>query len=169
MTVFFSTPGTATLQRFQQFKLHFHIRLNKYHIYTILMSCFNIFTPTTITTKQILCFLTYLLHGAKSSLEANRSSAGQEIPSILRNPEVHYHVHNSLPPVPEPDWFSPCHHPTSRSSILTLSSHLHLGLPSGLLPSVFPTKTPYQPLLSSIRATCTAHLSKFLSNIIKKL
>ena len=39
-------------------------------------------------------------------------------------------------------------HPTSCRSMLTLSSYLSLGLPSGLLPSVFPTKTLYVPLLS---------------------
>ena len=36
-------------------------------------------------------------------------------------------------------------HPTSWRSILILSTHLHLGPPSGLLPSRFPTKTLYTP------------------------
>jgi len=49
-------------------------------------------------------------------------------------------------------------HPTSLRSILILSSHLLLGLPSGLFPLGFPTKTLYTPLLSLTRATCPAHL-----------
>jgi hypothetical protein len=35
-------------------------------------------------------------------------------------------------PYPEPDQSSLCTHPTSRKFILILSSHLRLGLPSGL-------------------------------------
>ena len=59
-------------------------------------------------------------------------------------------------------WASPIQstypHPTSRISILILFTHLRLGLPSGLFPFGFPTKTLYAPLSSPIRATCPAHL-----------
>ena len=64
--------------------------------------------------------------------------------------------HLSLP------WASPIQsiylHPTSWRSILILSTHQRLGLPSGLFPSGFPTKALYTTLSSPIRSTCPAHL-----------
>ena len=47
---------------------------------------------------------------------------------------------------------------TSWKSILILSSHLGLGLPSGLCHSSFLTKTLYASRISPIRATCPAQL-----------
>ena len=59
-------------------------------------------------------------------------------------------------------WASPIQsiypHPTSWRSILILSTHLRLGLTSGLFPAGFPTKNLYTLLSSPIRATCPAHL-----------
>ena len=57
---------------------------------------------------------------------------------------VHYRTHKRPPPVSIPGQ-SIYPHPTSWRSILTLSTHLHLGLPSGVFPSSFPTKTLYTP------------------------
>ena len=49
-------------------------------------------------------------------------------------------------------------HSTPWRTSLILASHLCLGLPSGLFPWGFPTKTPYTPLLSPIHNTCPTHL-----------
>ena len=65
-------------------------------------------------------------------------------------------------PYPEPARSSPYPpHPTSWRSNIILSSHLHLGLPSGLFPSAFPTKTLYTPLFPPICSTCPAHFIIF--------
>jgi hypothetical protein len=49
-------------------------------------------------------------------------------------------------------------HPIFLRSILILPTHLHLGLPSGLFPSYFPTNIVYAFPFSEIGATCPAHL-----------
>ena len=93
------------------------------------------------------------------SWEANRFSASQEIPFILWNPKIHNRTHKCPPPVPILSQLDPVHtpFPTSWRSVLILSSHLRLCLASGIVPSGFPNKTLYTPLLSHIRATCPAH------------
>jgi hypothetical protein len=50
-------------------------------------------------------------------------------------------------------------HPISLRSILILSTHLRLGLPSGLFHSGFPTNILYAFRFSPIRATCPVHHS----------
>ena len=57
----------------------------------------------------------------------------KKFPAFLWNPKVHYRTHKRPPPVPilgQPIQ-STYPHPTSWRSILILSTHLRLGLPSG--------------------------------------
>jgi hypothetical protein len=85
------------------------------------------------------------------SWEASRLSASQENPCVLWNLKVHYCTHKSLPPVPILSHINPVHappHPTCWRSIL-ISSHLCLGLPSGLLPSPLPSPIRHTNILLS--------------------
>jgi hypothetical protein len=77
----------------------------------------------------------------QSPLEANSHSASQEIPHLSCSPIVSYRVHTCPPLVPILSQMHLVHifPPYFLKSILLLTSHLRLGLPSGLFPSGFPT------------------------------
>ena len=102
-----------------------------------------------LLTYLLVYLLTYYMQQSPTWVR-NRFSASQEIPRIYGTRRFitaftsarHLSLSwarsiQSIPP-----------NPTSWKSILILSSHLSLGLPSCLFPSCFPTKTPYTPLLS---------------------
>ena len=104
------------------------------------------------------------------SWEANWFAASQEIPAFHGTRRFITALtsvrHLSL------SWTSPIQsirpHPTSWRSVLILSTHLRLGLPSGLFSSGFPTKTLYTPFSSPICARfrkCSISF-RFLTKII---
>jgi hypothetical protein len=94
------------------------------------------------------------------SREAASCAVTREFSNILRNRKfitvLPRALHWSLSCFRSIQTISP--HPISIRSVLILSTHLRLDLPSGLFPSGFPTKILYAFMLSLIRATCPVHL-----------
>jgi len=62
-------------------------------------------------------------------------------------------------PIPKPDQSSRCSHPVSLRSVLILSSHLRLGLPSGRIPAGFPIKILLALLLTPVCTTWPTHIN----------
>jgi len=75
----------------------------------------------------------------QSPWEGYSRSASQKIPRRLCNPNVHYRIHETIEPYPEP--IEPSLHPNSLfQGPLNITSHLRLGLPDVLFPWSFPTE-----------------------------
>jgi len=81
----------------------------------------------------------------------------KKFPRILRNPKDPHRFHINPPTVHILRQITPIHAPVNRFLGSYKPIHLHLRLPSGLLPSDSLTKTLYVILLSPIRATCPTH------------
>jgi hypothetical protein len=77
--------------------------------------------------KTIWITSNYMEHSP--SWDAANCAATQELHNILWSPKVHYRVHKSPPLVPILSLLNPVHSIPPRS-ILILSTHLRLGLPS---------------------------------------
>jgi hypothetical protein len=92
------------------------------------------------------------------SWETTSSTATQKLPNFLWNSKVHYRVHKSRALVSILSQINPVHStPSYLRSILILSTHLRLGLPSGYFPSGFATNILYTFLFSP----CLLHALSF--------
>ena len=120
-----------------------------------------IITLSELLTPLLIYLLTYLLHGAESFLRSKLVCSYSKNSPHFMEPEgsLPHSQASATCPYPGPAQSSPYTHIAPRwRSILILSTLLRLGLPSGLFPSGFPTKTLYAPLSSPIRTTFPAHL-----------
>jgi hypothetical protein len=102
----------------------------------------------------LLTLITHSLMELSPSWEAANCAATQELPSILWNPKFHYRVHKT--PHRLLSWAKSIQSTPSHSVTkihFNKSIHLHLGLPSGLFPSGFPTNILYAFYFSPIHVT----------------
>jgi hypothetical protein len=121
----------------------------------------HLFSYVIIITLSPVKFAYSITPWSSAILEKSLTVQLLKFPTIFWNSTVHYGVHKSsplvLPWVRSTQFIPP--YPTSLRYLLISSSHLGLGLPSGLFPSGFPTKILHTFLFARIHATFPAHLT----------
>jgi len=136
-----------------------HFRVNKIRTNVNLQAGWGI---VSLSRGTVLTYLLTYSMVQSPSWEANWFAASQEIPRISRNTKVLYRTHKRPPPVSILGQPNPVHIPTSHLSILILSTHLRLGLPSGSFPPVSPIIPYTPPLLTHTRhMPSPSHSSRF--------
>ena len=135
-----------SVKKYILLKLHTYLPYSKPVLYHALLLCGSQYKDHFHEVFN----LTYSIQQS-NSWEANRFSAGQEIPLISLKPKIYYPIIKCPPPLPISSQLDPIHapHPTSWRFIIIISSHLSVGLPSGLFPSGFPIKFLYTPQVVS--------------------
>jgi hypothetical protein len=110
--------------------------------------------------SPIICFLEYsLAHGAEPFLRSHQLYSYSRAYQYFIEPEGSLLCSQDPTNGPVLSQINPIHTtPSYLRSILILSTHLRLGLPSGLFPSGFPNNTLYAFHFSPICTTCIAHL-----------
>lgn len=119
-------------------------------------------TDSYYISHSVLPWLPNSLHGPEPFRREESFRLSRYFPTFMD-------IECSLPAsglYPEPDESSPQTQYFYIRSVLVLSFHTRLRLPTGLLLSVFPTKTSYAFLISPIRAICSVHLNHLHLNTL---
>ena len=109
---------------------------------------------------QILLVASHVTNSMEQSSSSESTTASQEIPYLLWNLKLQYHVHKNLSPVPIPSQINPVH----DLSFDVLKACFNIILPSTTRSSkcslslMFPTKRYMHLSSPPIRATSPAHL-----------